>query len=432
MNWEQVLAWLESLGQFGARPGLERINRVLDALGRPEKKLNIIHIAGTNGKGSVAAFISSILTAAGYRTGLYTSPHLVRYTERFLLDGTEADQCELARHFSLIRDVVARLQTESNLILTEFEVLTVAACLYFAAQKVDYLVLEAGLGGRLDATNVVDPSLAVITRIGLDHLDVLGNTLVSIANEKAGIIKPGVATVLGAQETEVTAAICNQAQQKKAKLYFAPELVSAYPKEISLTGQRFDLQIADLPRQRNLQIKLLGPHQLENVATAACAWYALLKQGVTISETAFSQGLATAFWPARFEVISTDPVTIIIDGGHNYSAARALARTVKQYLPMEKVLLVIGLLGDKDVDGILKVLAPLAAKAVATRPNSPRALNPEEVARKLESLKVESLVEPDIEAAVNRALSMAKPGDTVLVCGSLYLVGRVRERLQHN
>lgn len=428
MNWEEALAWLELLGQFGSRPGLERINQVLDNLGRPEKGLSIIHVAGTNGKGSVATFISSVLTAAGYSTGLYTSPHLVQYQERFLTDGVEAAEHELALYFTQVREVVDRLQAESGLILTEFEVLTVVAFLYFAARRVDYLVLEVGLGGRLDATNVVVPKLAVITRIGIDHMAVLGNTLAAIAGEKAGIIKPKVPVVMGAQEAEAEAAIRAAADRNQAVLYAAEDSVFVHPKEHNLSGQRFTLKVADR-LYPDLWIKLLGPHQLENAATAACAWRVLAEQGAGISEAAFRQGLAAARWPARFEVVKTKPLTII-DGAHNLSGAEALARTVEQYLPAGRLLLVVGVLADKDVNGILRVFASFASKAVVTRPDSPRAAAPKDVAAQLRLLGVDTLVEPDIGRAVDKALTLAGPKDTVLVCGSLYLAGKARECLR--
>ena len=428
MNWEEALAWLELLGQFGSRPGLERINQVLDNLGRPEKGLSIIHVAGTNGKGSVATFISSVLTAAGYSTGLYTSPHLVQYQERFLTDGVEAAEHELALYFTQVREVVDRLQAESGLILTEFEVLTVVAFLYFAARRVDYLVLEVGLGGRLDATNVVVPKLAVITRIGIDHMAVLGNTLAAIAGEKAGIIKPKVPVVMGAQEAEAEAAIRAVADRNQAVLYATEDSVFVHPKEHNLSGQRFTLKVADR-LYPDLWIKLLGPHQLENAATAACAWRVLAEQGAGISEAAFRQGLAAARWPARFEVVKTKPLTII-DGAHNLSGAEALARTVEQYLPAGRLLLVVGVLADKDVNGILRVFASFASKAVVTRPDSPRAAAPKDVAAQLRLLGVDTLVEPDIGRAVDKALTLAGPKDTVLVCGSLYLAGKARECLR--
>ena len=321
-----------------------------------------------------------------------------------------------------------RLQAESGLILTEFEVLTVVAFLYFAARRVDYLVLEVGLGGRLDATNVVVPKLAVITRIGIDHMAVLGNTLAAIAGEKAGIIKPKVPVVMGAQEAEAEAAIRAVADRNQAVLYATEDSVFVHPKEHNLSGQRFTLKVADR-LYPDLWIKLLGPHQLENAATAACAWRVLAEHGAGISEAAFRQGLAAARWPARFEVVKTKPLTII-DGAHNLSGAEALARTVEQYLPAGRLLLVVGVLADKDVNGILRVFASFASKAVVTRPDSPRAAAPKDVAAQLRLLGVDTLVEPDIGRAVDKALTLAGPKDTVLVCGSLYLAGKARECLR--
>ncbi|HKM39768.1 MAG TPA: folylpolyglutamate synthase/dihydrofolate synthase family protein [bacterium] len=429
MNWKQALVWLESLGQFGSRPGLVRINKVLNQLGQPQKGLKIVHVAGTNGKGSVATFISSILTESGYKTGVYTSPHLEEYTERFLIDGVKAAKCELADYMSQVRHVVHVLHRKSGLILTEFEVLTVVAFLYFASHQVDYLVLEVGLGGRLDATNVVVPDLAVITRIGVDHTAVLGDNVAAIAAEKAGIIKAGIPVVMGEQEAEAVAVIKTWAERKKAPLYASQDLVSIYPLEHSLNGQLFQLRVAGRLYE-NLRIGLLGSHQLENVATAATAWQVLGSGGVHINENGFRQGLEQACWPGRFEVIATYPTTIIIDGGHNLSGAKAVARTVKEYLPSGRVLLVTGVLADKDVDGIVQVLASFASQAIVTTPLSPRAAAPCQVAAKFRGLGVQSCVEPCIGPAIDKALSEAQPGDTVLICGSLYLAGEARRCLK--
>lgn len=427
MNWQESLAWLESLGQFGSRPGLERINRVLNELGRPEKELNIIHVAGTNGKGSTCAFISSVLTAAGYRTGLYTSPHLADYTERYQIDGVKAEEEELANCFTRVRKAIDTLSADDGLILTEFEVLTVVAFLYFAAHRVDYLVLEVGMGGRLDATNVVLPKLAVITRIGLDHVAVLGGSLAAIAAEKAGIIKPQVPVVSAAQEQEAAAVIEAIAGQNQAKVCTVLDLVSKCPKEHDLSGQRFDMKVADRSFP-DLSIKLLGFHQLENAATAVCALRVLSEQGACISEAALRQGLAAARWPARFEVVKRNPLAIV-DGAHNPNGAEALAHTVGEYLQDFRPILVLGVLGDKDIEGILGIFASFAQRAVVTRPKSPRAAEPEDVAASLKALGVDTLVEPDIDTAVAKALAWAGPQDAVLVCGSLYLAGRAREVL---
>lgn len=427
MDWEETTVWLESLARFGSRPGLERIERLLALLGHPEQGLKVIHVAGTNGKGSVCAFISAVLAAAGYRTGLYTSPHLVEYTERFQVNGREVAPDELAALLTRVRAAAEAVAAAGGGQATEFEVLTAAAFLYFARERVDYLVLEVGLGGRLDATNVVEPQVAVITHISYDHVAVLGRTLTEIAREKAGIIKPGRPVVLAPQEDEAARVITARAAERGAPLFSVRAQCTVVPGRQDLSGQRFDLTAAGRSYP-DLEIRLLGPHQLDNAATAALALTVLGSQGATIPEDAVRRGLAAARWPARFEVVRTAPLAII-DGAHNPDGAQALARTVRTYLPGRRLILVLGMLGDKDVSAVLKTLGPLAQAAVVTRPASPRAAAPEQVAAGLKACVPAVYVEPEIPRAVDRALALAAPGDAVLVCGSLYMAGAARRHL---
>ncbi|MDI3538528.1 MAG: dihydrofolate synthase / folylpolyglutamate synthase [Bacillota bacterium] len=427
MNWQEAAAWLESLGRFGSRPGLERIEKLLGKLGHPEQGLKVIHVAGTNGKGSVCAFVSSVLAAAGYRTGLYTSPHLVEYRERFQINGTLISLEELAALLTDVRRASLEAAGAGGEEATEFEVLTAAAFLYFATQKVDYLVLEVGLGGRLDATNVVRPEVAVITHISYDHTAVLGCRLAEIAREKAGIIKPGCPVVMAPQEEEAAEVIAAVAAERRAPLHRVQAECTVIPRRQSLSGQSFDLCISGRS-YRDLSISLLGDHQVDNAATAALALTVLSSKGAAVSEDALRQGLAAARWPARFEVVLRSPV-VVIDGAHNPDGAEALARAVQAYLPKRRLILVLGVLGDKDVPAVLRALGPLAQVAVVTRPASPRAAEPEHVASGLRAYVPEVYVEPEIERAVQRALSLAGPEDVVLVAGSLYMAGVARRYL---
>ncbi|HHY92602.1 MAG TPA: bifunctional folylpolyglutamate synthase/dihydrofolate synthase, partial [Firmicutes bacterium] len=310
---------------------------------------------------------------------------------------------------------------------TEFEVLTAAAFLYFARKRVDYLVLEVGLGGRLDATNIVEPQVAVITHISYDHVAVLGYTLAEIAREKAGIIKPGRPVVLAPQDEEAAAVIAAAAVERGALLHSVATACRVVPRGQDLSGQRFDLTVAGRSYP-DLEIGLLGPHQLDNAATAALALVVLGSQGAAIPEDAVRRGLAAARWPVRFEVVRRAPL-VIIDGAHNPDGAAALARTVRAYLPGRRLILVLGVLGDKDVAAVLETLGPLAQAAVVTRPASPRAAAPEQVAEGLRAYVGEVYVEPEIPQAVDRALALAAPEDAVLVCGSLYMAGVARRHL---
>jgi dihydrofolate synthase/folylpolyglutamate synthase len=425
LEYSEALAWLESLGRFGSRPGLQRIQALLEVLGHPEQGLEVVHVAGTNGKGSVCAYISSILAAAGYRTGLYTSPHLVSYTERLQVNGQEVPEPVLARLLTQVRQAAERVTTDTGEHPTEFEVLTAAAFLYFNVQKVDYLVLEVGLGGRLDATNVVFPQVAVITNISHDHVGVLGTSIAAIAREKAGIIKPGRPVVMAPQEEEAAQVIVAVAKEWGSPLLSVRERVALHLVEESLQKQRFHLQLGEASYQ-DVVIHLLGRHQLDNAATAILAIDVLCSLGAEVKPDALYQGLAATRWPARFEVMSSRPV-VIVDGAHNLAGAQALARAVRDYLPGRRVVLLIGVLADKDVSSILRELGPLGQAAVVTRPDSPRAADLESVADGLSVYVPHVVVEPDVRRAVDRALALACRDDVVLVCGSLYLVGWARK-----
>lgn len=427
LNYQEALAWLESLGRFGSRPGLERINGLLSVLGNPERSLKVVHVAGTNGKGSVCAFISSVLAAAGYRTGLYTSPHLVCYTERFQVNGQPISGGQLAELLSEVRAAAEKVAAGGGGQATEFEVLTAAAFNHFAAEKVDWLVLEVGLGGRLDATNVVVPEVAVITHVSYDHVAVLGHSLAEIAQEKAGIIKPGRPVVMAPQEEEAARVITSVAAEQGSPLLSVREATALVPRSHDLTGQTFDL-VVPVRTYAGLSTRLLGPHQLDNAATAVLTLEVLRAGGTAISETALYRGLAEARWPARFEVVRREPL-VIVDGAHNPDGARALACTVRTYLPGRRLVLLLGVLGDKDVPALLAELGPLAQAAVVTRPASPRAADVEVVAAGLRAFVPEVVAEAEISQAVDRALALAGPADAVLICGSLYMAGWARRYL---
>ena len=387
--------------RFGMRPSLDAIRGICAALGDPQLKFRAIHVAGTNGKGAVCAILDAALRAGGLRIGRYTSPHLVRINERFFLDGAPIADEVLER----AADKVFHADSSSNSIygLTFFEALTAVAFLVYAEAKVDYAVLETGLGGRLDATNVCRPELCVITKIGLDHCDWLGDTVEKIAAEKAGIIKKGVPIVLGKNDPAVVAVVKARASEVGAPFVYAPDVAD-------------ESEIPD-------GFSLVGSFNRENAVTAIAALKTL---GLT---KGMADGLGNVVWPGRFQRVGR----FIIDGAHNPPAARALAAALRKYAPFAGSVptLVAGFCGDKDVDETLRILAPLVKKGIAVRTNNPRSLDPAELARKMESAGISAISCDSIQLALEKLGSVPKKTGSVpkceavdvLICGSLFLAG---------
>ena len=393
--------------RFGMRPSLDAIRGICAALGDPQLKFRAIHVAGTNGKGAVCAMIDACLRADGLRIGRYTSPHLVRINERFFLDGAPISDEVLERAADKVfhADSSSNSNSSSNSIygLTFFEALTAVAFLVYAEAKVDYAVLETGLGGRLDATNVCRPELCVITKIGLDHCDWLGDTVEKIAAEKAGIIKKGVPIVLGKNDPAVVAVVKARASEVGAPFVYAPDVAD-------------ESEIPD-------GFSLVGSFNRENAVTAIAALKTL---GLT---KGMADGLGNVVWPGRFQRVGR----FIIDGAHNPPAARALAAALRKYAPFAGSVptLVAGFCGDKDVDETLRILAPLVKKGIAVRTNNPRSLDPAELARKMESAGISAISCDSVQLALEKLGSVPKITGSVpkceavdvLICGSLFLAG---------
>ena len=377
------MKFLEELAarrRFGMKPGLDAIRGTCAALGDPQKSFKAIHVAGTNGKGAVCAMLDAALRANGLRVGRYTSPHLVKLNERFFLDGAPIGDDAL----SAAAEKVAKIAPDD---LTFFEALTAVAFLVYADAKVDYAVLETGLGGRLDATNVCVPELCVITRIGLDHCDWLGDTVEKIASEKAGIIKPHVPVVLGENLPEVRAVVEARAKEVGAPFFYAPDVASA----------------ADVPRD----FSLAGTFNRENAVTALAALKVLGKGDAS--------GFADVVWPGRFQRVEN----FIIDGAHNPPAAHALAEALRELHLSEPLALIAGFCGDKDVGDVLSILAPFVKKGYAVRTNNPRSLSAEETAEKMRAAGIDAVAAPSLAAAIGSASSAPR----ALICGSLFLAG---------
>ena len=419
MTSEEAIQYLNSPPWHAAgAPTLDNIRALLARLGDPQKRLRFVHVAGTNGKGSICAMLAGILRAAGYKTGLFTSPHLVCFHERIRIDGACIGDGALADLTETVKAAAEALGAP----LTVFELITAVGFLYFAREKCDVVVLEVGLGGRFDATNVIDtPDCAVIANIGLDHTAILGGTLEQIAAEKAGIIKPGGAVALYEPEDDgvldVIAGVC---REKGASLRLA-DFGELEVLRDGLDGQTF-CYCDDTP----LRLPLPGDHQLRNAATALEAVEILRERRWRISAEAVEQGLAQVRWPARFELVAERPY-FIVDGGHNPQCAAAIAENVTYYFSDRRRVLLIGMLRDKDADGFLDSVAPAADAFVCAAPESARALPAAELGEKLRRYEKPVFVCATAQEAVETARAAAGTDGAVCACGSLYLAGELLE-----
>ncbi|MCI1966748.1 MAG: bifunctional folylpolyglutamate synthase/dihydrofolate synthase [Oscillospiraceae bacterium] len=419
MTGKEVVQKIESLQRFGSRPGLERIRALMERLGNPQNGLRVLHVAGTNGKGTTCALLASVLHCAGYHTGLYISPHLCDFCERMQVDGRMISQEELAslaeRVFPAIDEMNARGQ-----VITEFEAVTAMAFLWYAEKNCDFVVLEVGLGGRLDATNVIPkPLVSVITSISLDHTKILGNTVEQIAAEKCGIIKEGGVTVsYPGQEPGAAQTIRRIAGERNNLL---KDAACAGVRELSsdLSGTQLSWQ------GMLLQLPLLGEHQVKNAETALTVIHVLRNFGYSIPAEAVKKGFSGTAFPARFEVLCRDPL-VILDGAHNPAGTAALAAAIRKYLPGRGIVAVMGMLKDKDVDQALQNLSGLFSCVITTEPLSPRAMSAGELAERWRRLRIPAEPATGQKEALWQANAELGPNNALLICGSLYLAGNLR------
>lgn len=425
MNYNEALEFLRNLTKFGYNFGLGRIEELLKRLGDPHRKLRVIHVGGTNGKGSTAAMIASILQAGGYRTGMFTSPHLHSYCERYRIDSREITPERVAELLTALRPHLETMVKEGFEHPTEFEVSTALAFLCFFEEKTDFVVLEVGLGGAIDSTNVVVPLVSVITNVAMDHMEYLGNTVTEIATVKAGIIKPGVPAVTAADDPAALRVIREVSRQERSRLTEVGRDVTWQIRESSSEGQTFDLKTPGNFYQE-LFIRLIGSHQVVNAASAVAAIEALAGHGFLLGEKEIRQGMANAVWPARLEMVSADP-RVLLDGAHNLHGSLTLKKALTEIFSYRNLILVFGMLGDKEREKVVAVLAPLARAVVVTKPNSPRAGDWAQIAGEVKKYVPEVFLIEDISQAVQKGMSLAGPGDLVCVTGSLYMVAEARE-----
>jgi dihydrofolate synthase/folylpolyglutamate synthase len=428
MNYKEALNYIHSTYKFGSKLGLENIKGLLRLLGNPHECFPVIHVGGTNGKGSVTSMLTHVLQEAGYRVGMFISPYLERFTERVQVNLEEIPPEDLGRITGRVKEKVDEMLKEGKNHPTEFEIITAIGFVYFAERQVDYAVVEVGLGGRLDSTNVVDPLISTITSISYDHMGILGNTLAEIAYEKAGIIKPNRPVVTYPQHKQAMDVIRRVASERNSPLFVVNE------EGIVVHYSHIGRQVFDYTFNRfqypNMTIRLTGRHQVLNAATALTALTVLKSQGVPMTETSIYRGMERATWPGRIEVLQKNPY-IILDGAHNASGASALRYALEEYFVEKPITMVIGILKDKEVKTILEELCPLANSVIVTKPDSHRAMEPYELAEMVDGYCPNVVIENCVDRAVKLGLSQADKDGVLLFTGSLYLVGRVRHFLSY-
>jgi len=418
---------LHNLTRFGSRPGLERISRLLAVMGNPQRHLQCVHIAGTNGKGSTSLIIAGVLSQAGYRVGRFISPHLHSYLERITIDGAEIKAGRLEVILDEIESHIQAMLQGGEEHPTEFEVLTAAAFRFFAQERVEIAVLEVGMGGTYDSTNVVIPRVAVITGIDFDHTAFLGDTLTEIAANKAGIIKAGVPVVAGPMSAEARQVISTRAQQLGAPLFDSSDMRIVPSGPASFEGQVVDLKGPGI-NETGLTFSLPGTFQLSNLAVALQSLQVLKDQGLRIDAQHIRDGLANLRIPGRLEAVHQQPL-VVVDAAHNPQGARALAESLGTLLPGRLRVLVLGLLDDKERTGVIEALAPGTRAVVVTRPQGARSQAWQEVAQawrqKFPAVQVE--LEEDIARAAERSLGLVREGEYILITGSFYVIDQARK-----
>ncbi|MDD5190526.1 MAG: bifunctional folylpolyglutamate synthase/dihydrofolate synthase [Dehalococcoidales bacterium] len=407
---------------------LKRIQNLLARLANPHLQVKTVHVAGSKGKGSTSSMVASVLTAAGYKTGLYTSPHLHLYNERIRIDGHYITNDEIVALISKIKpavEVVNLENPEKNEHLTTFEITTALGFLYFAAKKAEFQVIEVGLGGRLDATNVVQPEVSVITSISYEHTELLGNTLTAIAGEKAGIIKPGGIVVVAPQVPEAEKAITAIAGQQHARQIYVGRDITY--KSTGFSNATQSLLVRGRLDTYGITIPLLGKFQLDNAATAVGALEVLIEKGYRIPKTAIIEGMANVQWEGRLQILNHEPL-VITDGAHNQDSIHKLCEALRQYFKYDQAILVLGMSADKDVTGIVSELAPFFGKVIATRSVHPRSMLTAPIAAEFRKHNIDIKQTEDISVALPMALRMAGKNDLICVTGSLFVAAGAIEQ----
>ena len=425
MNYEEARVYLDNVAKYGSVLGLDAMRELLRRLGNPEKGLKIVHIAGTNGKGSVLAFLSTVLTESGYRVGRYISPTLFSYRERIQVDGEYIEKEPLARLVTRIREASEAMDRDGLRTPTAFEIETALGLLYFAEKKCDIVVLETGMGGRDDATNAIaEVMMEIFASISLDHLGVLGNDLTEIAECKADIIRKNSLVISAFQKEEAAEVLKRTAAERNAKL------ITVDPGQISDVKYGYEEQSFSYGAEKNIRIHLAGAYQIENAALAWEAVQGLRSLGFRISDEAFRRGMEKTVWRGRFTCIHREPL-VIMDGAHNEDAAKKLAASIETYFPGRKISYIMGVFKDKEYEKVIRITAPYAAKVTAVEtPGNPRALPKEELKKVWETFGVPVTTADTIAEAVKENITSAKKEEIILVFGSLSFLGEAEKAVK--
>ncbi len=424
MNYEEALEYIQGTKTFGSKLGLDRIKMLVDLLGNPEKGLQVIHVAGTNGKGSTIAFMSSVLCQAGYKVGIYTSPGLYNFNDRIKINQREIDNESVGEITGRIKEKIEVMLAQGFEHPTEFEIMTALALVYFKEQECDLVILEVGLGGRLDSTNVIKaPLLSVITPIDFDHMDVLGDTIELIAKEKAGILKKGTSLILSPQREEAEVVILKRAERLDIPVHKV-DFSSINPIYWDTDMQCFSVD------QEEYKTSILGLHQTQNALLAIEALYALETLGVRVPQDALKKGLVMARWPARFEILSKDPL-IVIDGAHNQQGVQILKENLEAYFKDKEIIFIMGVMRDKNYIEMIRELKPLMHKVYTVTPNSSRALSAVELQKVLEDEGIDAKACLGITPALESSLKDIGENQIVCAFGSLYFMGELRASFLH-
>lgn len=426
MNYKEAMDYISSVGRFGSNYGLERTFRLLEILGSPQDKIKLIHVAGTNGKGSTTSMITKILRGFGYRVGMYTSPYLEEFEERIQINGENIPKDTLVNVLEEVKCAVEKVIKEGYDHPTEFEILTALTFLYFYNEKVDYGVIEVGLGGRMDSTNVLNPIVSVITSISLDHMHILGDTLGKIAYEKAGIIKEEIPVVLYPQKQEAEDVILEKAKEKHSKIYFVEKddgkLININSDDIYQ-----EVEIKGINNIYKVKLPLLGEHQILNLAVAIKAVEVLFNiDNIEINKNRIEDSLMDVKWIGRLEVLRKNPL-IVIDGAHNIDGIKSLKESVQKYFKYKKIYLLLGILADKQVKEMIEEITPMAEKVYALTPHSDRAELSEDLKNEIIKVNPNTVALESYEEAFKLALKEANAEDMILVSGSLYMIGDMRK-----